>query len=70
MADDLKVRAPASTVVGDKYGPIGEDIEFIAHAREDIPKLIAEIRRLRAMDDGDRQYEEGLRLLCEPKTEK
>lgn len=27
------------------------DIDFIAHAREDMPRLIAEIRRLRALHD-------------------
>ena len=26
-----------------------EDQDFIAHAREDVPRLLAEIRRLRAM---------------------
>jgi hypothetical protein len=29
-----------------------EDAEFIAHAREDVPALVAEIRRLRAERDG------------------
>jgi len=32
----------------EKYN-VDEDTEFIAHAREDIPKLIAEIKRLQAL---------------------
>ena len=31
------------------YNSVDEDAEFIAHAREDIPKLIAEIERLQAL---------------------
>lgn len=31
------------------------DIDFIAHAREDVPRLIAEIRRLRRIADGGRE---------------
>jgi hypothetical protein len=29
------------------------DLEFIAHARQDVPRLIAEVRRLRARVGGD-----------------
>ena len=29
------------------YLPIGDDADFIAYARQDIPDLIAEVRRLR-----------------------
>lgn len=40
---------------GNYFDASDEDIEFIAHAREDIPKLLAEIERLQrlvtAMDD-------------------
>ena len=28
------------------------DLDFIAHARQDIPRLVAEIRRLRAVTEG------------------
>jgi hypothetical protein len=31
-----------------------EDLDFIAHAREDIPRLVAEIRRLRHVPEGGR----------------
>jgi hypothetical protein len=34
-------------VVKDTDFIVKDDLEFIAHAREDIPKLIAEIRRLK-----------------------
>ncbi|MEV0374509.1 hypothetical protein AB0I10_32785 [Streptomyces sp. NPDC050636] len=30
-----------------------ENAEFIAHAREDVPRLLAEITRLRRLIDGD-----------------
>ncbi|MFK8003031.1 MAG: hypothetical protein AB8H86_25910 [Polyangiales bacterium] len=29
------------------------DIDFVAHARQDIPRLVAEVRRLRAQVDGE-----------------
>ncbi len=36
------------------------DAEFIAHAREDVPKLIAEIRRLQhTIDHGEYEYLKG-----------
>lgn len=38
------------------------DAQFIAHAREDIPKLIAEIRRLREERDLERRKWETLAL--------
>jgi hypothetical protein len=31
-----------------------EDLDFIAHARQDIPRLVAEIKRLRAEHERDR----------------
>lgn len=31
------------------YPPDFADAEFIAHAREDVPRLVAEVRRLRAL---------------------
>ena len=33
-----------------------EDAEFIAHARDDVPALLAEVRRLRAMEQRGREY--------------
>lgn len=33
-------------------GATGADHDFIAHAREDVPCLVAEVRRLRALLDG------------------
>lgn len=30
-------------------GATGEDIDFIAHARQDVPELLAEVERLRAL---------------------
>lgn len=30
----------------------GKDVEFLVHAREDVPALIAEVERLRAELDG------------------
>ena len=33
-----------------------EDAEFIAHARDDVPALLAEVRRLRAMEQRVREY--------------
>ena len=32
------------------------DAEFIAHARSDVPALVAEVRRLRAMEQRVREY--------------
>lgn len=31
-----------------------EDHDFIAHAREDVPRLVAEVRRLRSINGDDR----------------
>ena len=37
-------------VVAEEEGTFrGEDAEFIAHAREDVPRLVAEVERLRAV---------------------
>lgn len=36
------------TTDGGVYGPRMPDADFIAHAREDVPKLLGEVRRLRA----------------------
>jgi hypothetical protein len=33
------------------HGATFDDYDFIAHARQDVPKLIAEIRRLKAIID-------------------
>ncbi|MCB9528623.1 MAG: hypothetical protein R3F65_16145 [bacterium] len=33
-------------------GATPADHDFIAHAREDVPRLVAEVRRLRALLDG------------------
>ena len=33
-----------------------QDAEFIAHARSDVPALLAEVRRLRAMEQRVREY--------------
>lgn len=38
----------------------GRDCEFIAHARQDIPALIAEVRRLRSSNEGLRSALDGL----------
>ena len=38
-------------VVPNDYGDVRpDDAEFIAHARDDVPALLAEVRRLRAME--------------------
>lgn len=42
------------------YPPEGADAEFIAHAREDIPRLLAEIARLRTMLDAHYETKELL----------
>ncbi|UYZ12187.1 hypothetical protein A6764_00045 [Brevibacillus sp. WF146] len=44
---------------GDTYENGGYDAEFIAHAREDIPRLLAEIERLRtALEEINRAWYE------------
>ena len=35
---------------------LAADAEFIAHARSDVPVLVAEVRRLRAMEQRVREY--------------
>lgn len=39
------------------------DAEFIAHARGDVPVLLAEVRRLRAMEQRVREYARSIRYL-------
>lgn len=41
------------------------DAEFIAHAREDVPKLIAEVRRLRAFLEEEAGKIEWAECLCD-----
>ena len=42
-----------------------DDAEFIAHAREDIPKLLAEIERLKSKYDHLKIYIENSEATCE-----
>lgn len=44
--DDAQVYGPEMTIY-DEGGHGWEDAEFIAHARTDVPALVAEVRRLR-----------------------
>jgi hypothetical protein len=50
-SDDGDPDCPAAieivTTDGGYYGPSWPDAEFVAHAREDVPYLLAEIARLR-----------------------
>ena len=42
--------------------PLGEHVlsaDFIAHAREDVPRLVAEVKRLRALVDRAERIREG-----------
>lgn len=58
-ADDERGPCPSTeeivTTDAGYYGPKWADAEFIAHAREDIPALLAEVTRLRA------QLEKGVK---------
>lgn len=52
--DDFKMCPATDEIVttdSGVYGPSWPDAEFIAHARTDIPALIAEIERLRAQQE-------------------
>ena len=40
-----------------------QDAEFIAHARTDVPALLAEVRRLRAMEQRVREYTRSIRYV-------
>ena len=46
-------------VRSDEYSILAGDIAFIAHAREDVPALIAEVRRLREALKSIASYDEG-----------
>lgn len=56
---ELIIAADGRTIIAMAYGGYGhptpdctrEDRAFIAHAREDVPALIAEVKRLRALCD-------------------
>lgn len=45
--DMLGIGIEVSDSVGEKEGPIVPDLEFITHARQDIPDLLDEIERLK-----------------------
>ncbi|MCX4750970.1 hypothetical protein OG455_41550 [Kitasatospora sp. NBC_01287] len=42
------------------------DAEFVAHAREDMPALLAEVRRLRAVEAAARAFADEMGDYCSP----
>jgi len=65
-AESLSVAAP-----GIKYGVVPQgivhksDAEFIAHARDDVPKLVAEVRRLQAELAKLREHNDHIKRVLE-----
>ena len=56
MSGDSFIQTPIQDIYisADDYagggGHLLADLDFIAHARQDLPRLIAEVRRLRSLD--------------------
>jgi len=53
----------------DDWPPVADDAEFIAHARTDIPALLAEVRRLQAAADRVRALHVPFRIYDECECE-